>query len=349
VQRYGKSGFDYAGDSSQDLHVWSEARQSIVVSASASTTLKARAIGNVTREFDMPAPAGMGLLRAWFKGLRIYQWVKNLLIFLAPAAAHKLGGASLSQCLVAFLAFGLAASGIYVINDLLDLESDRAHARKRKRPFASGVLPLSAGLVVAPLLVAAALALACTLNLRFVLVLLAYLVTTTAYSFWLKRKVFIDVAVLASLYTVRVVAGAMAINIGLSFWLLAMCGYGFLTLALVKRYAEITIMVAESKQRMAGRAYLQGDGPVIMALGTASGIAATLVLALYIDSQTAAAMYHHPTYLWGLCGLMTLAVGRLWIVAGRGEMHDDPIIYVAKDRICLSIMAVGAVAFALAV
>jgi 4-hydroxybenzoate polyprenyltransferase/phosphoserine phosphatase len=349
TQRYGQKGFDYVGDSSQDLLVWQEARQAILVSVRASTAMKARAYGNVTREFDMPALAWLGIARAWLNGLRVYQWVKNLLIFLAPAAAHKLNGASLTQCLIAFLAFGLAASGIYVLNDLLDLESDRAHARKKRRPFASGVLPLSAGLVVAPLLVASALGLSATLNFKFMAVLAAYLVATTAYSFWLKRKVFIDVAMLASLYTVRVVAGAMAIEIGLSFWLLAMCGYGFLTLALVKRYAEITLMVAEGKKRMAGRAYVQGDGPVIMALGTASGIAATLVLALYIDSQTAAAMYHHPTYLWSLCGLMTLAVGRLWIVAGRGEMHDDPILYVAKDRICLSIMAVGAVAFTLAV
>jgi len=347
--RFGVRGFAYAGNSADDLAVWAEAGEAIVVDAPAGVTAKARAAGPIAREFDNERPTVAAQLKLWIRALRLYQWVKNLLIFLAPLAAHALDNqTTLLQCVGAFFAFGFAASSIYIINDLLDLPSDRVHARKRRRPFAAGDLSVLSGLIVAPVVALLAIALGAMVGAKFLIVLLVYLVTTTAYSTVLKRKLFVDVAALASLYTLRVVAGAAAISIPLSFWLLALCAYGFLSLALLKRYAELMLAAAEGKQKIAGRGYGPGDTPVVLALGAASGLVATLVTALYIDSQTAQINYAHPQALWSLVGLMTLGLGRIWLIAGRGQMHDDPIIFVARDRFCLGLVALGVVASILA-
>lgn len=349
VERYGVRGFDYAGNDRPDLAVWQQARKAIVVGASSSVATDARASAAVSREFE-PALSIVQRLRAWIKAFRMYQWVKNLLVFVAPAAAHKIvEPATLGAGILAFLAFGLAASAVYIINDLLDLPSDRRHPRKRRRPFASGQLTITAGLVAAPILLAAAFAIGATLSIGFILTLLAYLACTTAYSVWLKRKTFIDVATLAALYTLRVVAGAMAVGIGLSFWLLAVCAYGFLGLALLKRYAELREAEVEGRGAAAGRGYVTGDLPVVLALGVGSSLIATLVTALYIESYASQALYSHPEWLWGLVGLMLLGMGRMWLIAGRGAMHDDPIVFVARDRWCLLLIVLAAAAVAIAV
>jgi 4-hydroxybenzoate polyprenyltransferase len=290
-----------------------------------------------------------GPLASWVRELRLYQWVKNLLVFVAPLAAHRLSDpATLGPTVVAFFAFGFAASAIYVVNDLVDLDADRVHPRKRRRPFASGALPLLGGFVAAPLLLAAAAALALGVGATFVLVLAAYVVLTTLYSLWLKRKLFVDVATLACLYTLRVVGGAAAGGFGVSFWLLALCAYGFLSLALLKRYSELVSMRATGDVAAAGRGYVAGDTPLVLALGASSGLAATLVMALYVDSQASQLMYRHPEFLWSLVALMTVAIGRLWLKAERGLMHDDPIVYVARDRFSLVLVAVALVAVWLA-
>ncbi|WP_139826154.1 UbiA family prenyltransferase [Derxia lacustris] len=347
--QFGARGFAYAGNSSDDLAVWAEAGESIVVEAPAAVTAKARAAGTVAQEFDNRPASALTRLRLWVRALRLYQWVKNLLIFLAPLAAHVLDSrTTLLQCLVAFAAFGCAASSIYLVNDLLDLPADRAHPRKRLRPFAAGDLPVMAGMLAAPLVALLAIGLGALVGPRFLVVLLIYLVTTTAYSTLLKRKLFVDVATLAALYTLRVVAGAAAVGVALSFWLLALCAYGFLSLALLKRYAELVLMTAAGKTTVAGRAYGPGDTPVVLALGAAAGMVATFVTAFYIDSQTAHAQYRHPEFLWSLVALMTLGLGRIWLKAGRGEMHDDPIVFVARDRFCLTLVGLGVLASMLA-
>jgi 4-hydroxybenzoate polyprenyltransferase len=349
AQRFGDRGFDYAGNDRPDVSVWKRARAAIVVGATPSVTAAAHANATVEREFD-PAPGAFARLRSWIRALRLYQWIKNVLVFVAPAAGHVLfEWPTLQTVLLAYLAFGLAASGVYLMNDLLDLPSDRRHPRKRSRPFASGALPLAAGLVVSPALVVAALLLAAAINLQFLLVLLVYLACTTAYSMWLKRRTFIDVAMLAALYTLRVVAGAAAVGLGLSFWLLAVCAYGFLGLALLKRYSELRSMETEGRGDVAGRGYVTSDVPVVLALGVGASLLATLVTALYIESYAGMALYSRPEMLWILVGLMLLGVGRLWLKAGRGQMHDDPIVFVARDRWSLALVACGAVAVLLAI
>ena len=334
VNWFGERGFDYAGNDASDLAVWNHARNAVIVGASERTARAARRIATVTREFA-PGPSLGTRLKLWMKALRLYQWVKNLLIIVAPAASHMLlQPTAFRLTALAFLALGLTASGVYLTNDLLDLESDRRHPRKRERPFAAGTLPLSSGIVAAPVLILSGLAIGSLVSAAFLATLVAYLIVTTAYTVWLKRKPFIDVAVLASLYTLRVVAGAAAIGIGLSFWLLAVCVYGFLGLALLKRYAELHVMEKEGERGAAGRGYGTGDMPVLLALGVGTSLLATLVAALYIDSPSSRALYAHPEALWLIVCLMILGVGRLWLKAGRGEMHDDPVVFVARDRWC---------------
>ncbi len=343
VARYGERAFDYAGHSSADLRVWQHARQGILVGARRRVAQAARASTHVVLEFE-PAPGLRVQIATWARALRLYQWVKNLLIFVAPAAAHMLQQpGTLAASGLAFLVFGLASSGVYLINDSLDLASDRAHPRKRHRPFAAGTLPLSRGLVVAPLLLATALAIGLTVSTAFFACLCVYVAVTTAYSLWLRRKAFMDTAVLAALYTLRVVAGAAATGIALSFWLLAVCAYGFLGLALVKRYSELHPMNAAAMGDATGRGYRPGDMPVVLALGVGASLLATLVTALYIDSPASDALYAHPELLWLLVILMLLGVGRIWLMGGRGEMHDDPIVFVTKDRWSLLLLALSAV------
>ena len=348
VQRYGVGGFDYAGNDRPDLDVWRHARGAILVGARPSLARAARRVTRVEKEFE-PTASMPGQLKAWIRALRLYQWVKNLLIFLAPAAGHVIfEPLPMQASLLAFLSFGLAASGTYLINDLLDLTSDRRHVRKRRRPFASGALPLAAGMAVAPGLLVLAFVIAIHVNAPFAVVLAAYVVATTTYSLWIKTKPFLDVATLAALYTVRVVAGAVAVGIELSFWLLAVCMYGFLGLALLKRYSEVVYAEGSPSHRVSGRGYSRQDNPVILALGVGSSLLATLVTALYIDSQAGQRLYSHIEFLWCLVGLMLLGTGRLWVVSGRGEMHDDPIVFIAKDKWSLGLLALAVLSILLA-
>ncbi|MBS0590908.1 MAG: UbiA family prenyltransferase, partial [Proteobacteria bacterium] len=288
VERYGERGFDYAGNARPDIAVWRSARRAIVVNASEGLAASAAAVTDI----DEVLPREAGGLRVWLKALRLHQWLKNLLVFLPLLASHKLfqfDAALLS--LFAFIAFGLCASGVYVLNDLLDLESDRNHPRKRLRPFAAGALPLASGLVAAPSLTVAAFALALAVGAKFALVLFGYWLLTLAYSFRLKRIAMLDTVVLAALYTVRIVAGTAAIHSALSFWLLAFSMFLFLSLALVKRYTELHGLAQQGRNRTDGRGYEVDDLSLIQSLGGASGYLAVLVLALYINSAASEVLY----------------------------------------------------------
>jgi len=352
VQRFGERQFDYAGNAADDLPVWRRARKAIVVGASGSVTQRARAVAEVEREFDPPR-TGQALiwttLWTWIRALRLYQWVKNLLVFVAPIAAHTLFEPPvLSSSVAAFLAFCLAASGVYLINDLLDLASDRQHPRKRLRPFAQGTLSLSTGFLVALALIGSSFLIGARLNPMFLLVLSIYLVLTLLYAFWLKRVMFVDAATLASLYTLRLVAGTAAVEMGLSFWLLGVCVYGFLSLALLKRYSELVMLRANGGGLAGGRGYRGEDEPIVRTIGVAAGLIASLVMALYIDSSASHTLYARPDYLWALVVLMTLGVGHIWMKAGRGAVHDDPIVFLVQDRFSLLLLAVGILFVALA-
>lgn len=343
---YGNRGFDYAGDSRADLAVWKQARRAIVVNAGALVAGQAARLCEVERAF----PKEGHPFRSWIKALRLYQWLKNLLVFLPLLAAHRLlDRVALADCALAFLAFGLCASGTYLLNDLLDLQADRRHPRKRKRPFASGSLSLLQGMIVMPLLVAAAFLLAAGLSGKFALVLLSYLFLTLAYSFRLKRVVMLDVVVLAALYTVRIVAGTVAIHVNYSFWLLAFSMFIFLSLAMLKRYTELLTLLDSGEKMAGGRGYAVDDLPLIQSLGAASGYISVLVLALYINSTASQALYHRPHVLWLVCPLMLYWISRAWVVAHRRQMHDDPIVFAVSDRVSLAslVLVVAAVAAAL--
>ena len=336
--------FDYAGNSRVDLAIWPSAREAIVVSATPGVLARARALGHVTRVFELPRA---GLLEL-AKELRIHQWLKNVLVFIPLVAGHQLGElASSLHAVFAFIAFGLCASGVYVLNDLLDLQSDRQHPRKRNRPFASGTLSLKFGVVLAVVLPPVAFAFAASvLPVAFVLVLAIYLATTLAYSLWAKNRVIVDVLFLAGLYTLRIIGGAAATGIELSFWLLAFSTFLFLSLALVKRYSEMIGVRNAGKRSASGRDYSVADMSVLQSLGTSSGLLAVLVLALYINSPEVHVMYRDPRMLWLLCPVLLYWVSRIWMKSHRGELHDDPVVFAATDRasqLCMVLCAGGIV------
>lgn len=332
VERYGQGGFDYVGDSRADLPVWAAARQAIVVGG-AGLAKAAAQVTAVGCHFP-PPPRAAALLTA----LRPHQWVKNLLLFLPLVAAHHLSdGPRLLAVVLAFGLFSLTASAVYLLNDLLDLPADRAHPRKRQRPFAAGTLPLAWGALLSPLLILTALGLSLLfLPPLFTLILVGYTLLTTAYSFGLKRKPVVDVLLLAALYTVRVIAGAAAVAIVPSFWLLAFSLFIFLSLALAKRYTELDSLRQRGELTAAGRGWHVDDLPLVQSLGTGAGLAAVLVLALYIDSAPARQLYATPQVLWLVCPLLLYWISRLWFKTHRGEMHDDPVVFALRDRVSLA-------------
>jgi 4-hydroxybenzoate polyprenyltransferase len=346
VGAYGEHGFDYVGNEARDLAIWAHARRAYVVNASTALAERAGTISEVA----VSLPRRRAGVRVWLKALRLHQWAKNALVFAPLLAAHKLLQApALANAVAAFLIFGLCASGVYVLNDLLDLAADRSHPRKRKRPFAAGRLPLTAGLAVAPTLIVVAFIAAYVLTPRFALVLLGYYVLTLAYSFKLKQISMLDVLVLAALYTLRIIAGTVAIHVASSFWLLAFSMFLFLSLALVKRYTELMAQRDTGKDATPGRGYALADAGLLASLGGASGYLSVLVLALYIDSTASAALYRHPQWLWLMCPLLLYWVSRVWIIAHRGAMDDDPVVFAIKDTVSRIVLVLAAAVVVVAI
>lgn len=332
---FGDDGYDYAGNAEVDLDVWRHARKGWVVNASHKLAEKARGLCDVEVHLGAVKPN----FRTWVKAIRLHQWLKNLLVLIPLLASHRLlDPTALAQSTVAFLAFGLCASGVYVLNDLLDLASDRQHPSKRNRPFASGSIPLAHGMLAAPLLTLAGFALALSVTPLFAGVLFVYYATTLGYSLAFKRMVMIDVVVLAGLYTIRIIGGAVAISSSLSFWLLAFSMFLFLSLAMLKRHTELASMLADGRKQASGRGYTVDDLALVQSLGGASGYLAVLVFALYINSPESLALYHHPKLLWLICPFLLYWISRMWIVAHRGRMDDDPVVFAVTDRGSLAVI-----------
>jgi 4-hydroxybenzoate polyprenyltransferase len=339
-ERFGKRGFDYAGNSSVDFAVWSEARQAIVVNAGEGVTRQAGRLTEVSRVFN---PRGGGL-RAALREMRPHQWVKNLIIFVPLITSHRfVESALVVRALLAFAAFSLCASGVYVLNDVLDLESDRQHETKKLRPLASGDLPLSAGLGLIPALFGLGAVTAAFLPWDFSVVLALYVVLTTSYSWKLKRVVLLDVFVLAGLYTIRLIAGHAATKIEYSFWLLAFSMFFFLSLALLKRFTELAALRQSNKRGPAGRGYVASDLELVAMLGIGSGFLAVLVMALYVKSPEldVQQLYRYPLLLLMMCPLLLFWVSRAWLIAHRGQMHDDPVVFALKDKVSYLIGALA--------
>ena len=272
----------------------------------------------------------------YLQALRIHQWLKNLLLFTPIIAAHQLDNWQVLKILfLAFYSFSFCASAVYIINDLLDIESDRQHSHKCMRPFASGVIPISMGGFLVPLLLLLSMLISLFVGPIFLHYLACYFFTTCAYSCGLKRWAYIDCIILALPYTLRMIAGAVAANIERSFWLLSFSVCLFLSLAFMKRYAELETQLLDRKQKIYGRGYYSTDACLVKILGIASGFAAILVLMLYINSNAILKLYRNPTVIWGAVPIISFWLSRMWMQAHRGNIHDDPLLFALKDKISL--------------
>ncbi len=315
IDSFGERGFDYAGNAKVDLDVWRHADGIILVAAEAGVQEQAGKLGRIKEIFPGP-PVG---LLTYFKALRLHQWVKNLLIFVPLALSHQVNDLGLLlQAGLAFFAFGLCASSIYLLNDLLDLPADRRHSSKRHRPLAAGVLSIKQASLLIPALLLLGFTIALALPVEFLLVLTFYFLITLAYSLWFKQAALVDVLVLAALYTLRIIAGTAAVGVEYSFWLLAFAMFLFLSLALVKRYSELLAQPEDNDQLLHGRGYRVGDLDILSQFGSSSGYMAVLVLAFYINSSEIRLLYTYPEAVWMLCPILLYWISRAWLLARRG-------------------------------
>ena len=344
--------FSYVGNALPDLLLLQHCQEPMVANPTASLRASLRKAGiTPIRTFTERASP----LKAWLKAIRLHQWAKNTLLFVPLLLAHTLAPGLVAGVVLAFLSFGLCASATYIINDLLDLEADRQHPRKRRRPFAAGDLSVLSGVVVVALFFAASFVLALLVPtvvarlspdfalvkpLHFLLWLGIYLVTTLAYSLRLKRSVLVDVIALSGLYTIRIVAGSAATGVAVSTWLGGFSIFFFLSLAFVKRFAELENLRERGGVTAGGRGYHVTDIEQLRSFGTASGYASVVVLTLYISNLDAAQLYRHTHRLWLLVPALLLWISRLWLVASRGLLNEDPVVYAITDRRSLLLGAV---------
>jgi 4-hydroxybenzoate polyprenyltransferase/phosphoserine phosphatase len=334
--------WEYVGDSRADLAVWRRADRVVCAST------RARIIQKVKSEF----PSALFLRGEgssafpWIKALRVHQWMKNVLVFVPLVLAHKwmsVSGWLNAGC--AAVALSLCASGVYVLNDLLDIESDRMHLRKRQRPFASGQLNILSGLIAIPLLFAAAFCVSWLVIPDFTLILGIYLLITTAYSYRLKALALVDILLLAILYTLRIIAGGVATGVNVSQWLICLSMFLFLSLACVKRFSELLLVKAQNEHRTWGRGYSVGDLEQIASFGSASGYIAALVMALYVSSKEISVLYAHPTVVWLAVPLLLYWISRIWLLARRGLVHDDPLVFALQDKVTYAVCLIGVLIF----
>lgn len=348
VEGYGQGGFDYVGNSQADVPVWRAARRAYLVSSNPALIAQVGALGKLAQRWDDGRPPRhLALLRA----ARPHLWVKNLLLLVPLLVAHRYGdGASLAAALLALLVFSLATSSVYLLNDLADLAEDRRHRRKRQRPCAAGDLSLLDAWLAWPLLLLTAFGIgSMALPWSFLALLAGYFLATLAYSLWLKRLVLVDVLTLAGLYTLRIFAGALVIGVPVSFWLLAFSLFFFLSLAFLKRFSELkSTRLGNKASALPGRGYRQEDLEMVSSLGTGAGYLSILVLALYIQDQHTAQLYHRPEFIWLACPLLWWWLSRAWLIAHRGEMRDDPVLFALQDRGSWTVAAGFLLAFGLA-
>lgn len=326
VERYGAGGFDYLGNGTVDIPAWLAAGRAIVAGAPRSVVREARrqlqSVNELTSE-------GQSLARAIVRAMRPVQWIKNLLVFVPLITSHQLLQLDrLSAAVATFIAFCCAASAVYVCNDLLDIQADRQHPRKRFRPFAAGVLSIPQGVLMSALLTAGAAIISLTSTTADVFgVLLLYVLASTLYSVWIKKHAIFDVFLLTGLYVLRVFAGGLAAGVVLSTWLLGFALFLFLSLALLKRYTELAAM----EGKLVGRGYSARDEPWLLISGIMAAYMSAVVLALYVASPDVQSLYESPRRLWGLCPLMLMWFSKIWLNASRRTLTDDPIREALTD------------------
>ncbi|MEQ9495431.1 MAG: UbiA family prenyltransferase [Deltaproteobacteria bacterium] len=341
TERFGEGAFDYIGDTDADFPLWKASGRAFVANASSSMLAKAKAqVGEV----EAVGTRSGSKVKAIVKALRPHQWMKNVLLFVAPLLGHIRDIETWVHVLIAFFAFSFTASSVYVLNDLLDLDSDRQHRTKKNRPFASGALSIPFGLLMFPLAMGSGIGLSLVfLPLKFTGALLGYLVLTTAYSVWLKRKLMVDVLMLASLFTYRVLSGGVAADVTVSFWLLGFSMFFFLGLAFVKRFSELVATMEKDVDKVPGRGYWVSDIDIIRSVGPSSGLMAVLVFCLYMNSPEVQSLYAQPTALWGIAPILLYWIMRVWFLASRNQLHDDPVLFAVRDKISIfaGFLAVG--------
>ncbi|MBL8309457.1 MAG: UbiA family prenyltransferase [Burkholderiales bacterium] len=336
AEKFADTGFDYIGDSRADQPVWAAAQEKLSVSD---------VVPAGGRQLAPPEPTGV---QTWARLLRVRHWVKNTLVFVAPLAAHQWNNAAMWQPVIAaFVAFCCVCSAIYVINDLFDLDADRAHPSKQHRPLAAGVLPLATAAAIAVFLALAGLAISATAGVGVAVVVALYVALNAAYTLWIKRQPVYDVFCLAGLYTLRIVAGAIAAGVPLSAWLAAFSVFAFLSLALLKRAADIDRLAPD--ERLPGRGYSGRDAAFVNAFGVSSAMAACLVLALYVAGDQVSALYGNPLWLWGMVAVVLLWLARMWRTAMSGAMDDDPVLFATRDIVSWGCAAATALCLALAI
>jgi 4-hydroxybenzoate polyprenyltransferase/phosphoglycolate phosphatase-like HAD superfamily hydrolase len=332
AEKFGQYNFVYAGNSIADLPVWEKAHAGVIVTSSKHVLSQAVTVTNVIKRFSSKRISLQILLRA----LRYHQWVKNILLFTPLIAAHLITDINfVFASIIAFISFSLITSGVYVLNDLLDLSSDRRHFTKKNRPFAAGDLSLTIGLILALTLFIFGFGLARFLPFNFTSWLFIYITLNLFYSLFLRQEILIDVMLLAFLYTLRIFAGASAINISVSIWLMVFSFFLFLGLALLKRFSGLQPAPNESY----GRGYLAQDSQPISQLGIASGFTAALVLSLYIKSPVVSELYSQAIILWIEVPLLILWVSRLWLLAHRGRIKEDPLVFTMHDTVSYMLLA----------
>ena len=331
--------FVYAGDSAADLKIWEHAEAAILIGRPPGTRFLQH-MAPIEREF----PATRAGVAVWLKALRLHQWLKNLLIFVPLLTAFAFfDSRSILAAAVAFIAFSCAASATYLMNDLLDLDSDRQHPRKRNRPLASGHITIIQVLGMTGALLVCSLLLATVVSSTFLILLVAYITLTSAYSWLFKHYVLMDVLMLAALYTLRILAGSVAIGVVTSSWLLAFSIFMFFGLALVKRCSELVALTQSARNKTSGRDYRVNDLEVLWPMGIGASLCSVVVFGLFINTDEMQSRYESPQLMWlvGLCLLYWL--GRIWIKTARGEMHDDPLVFALQDfgsRVTITVMVI---------
>lgn len=331
VAKYGEYRYDYIADSVSDIPVWLSANQAYIINPKYYIEKKLKKKIN----YIPISTSRKNRLSNIFKEIRVYQWLKNLLLFIPLLLAHKIDEPEKwLSLIIAFFSFCFTASFVYLLNDLLDLESDRHHPRKCKRPIASGNLSIGFAILSSPLFLCASFLLSLLfLPFYFTLVLFIYLVLTSLYSLVLKRIYLIDIILLSSLYTIRLIAGAYAVDVPISYWLLAFSMFIFYSIAIVKRYTELIVMLEENKTYIKGRGYSIADMSLLRNIGTTSGFVSVLVFILYVNSEEIRVLYKNPEFLWPVAICILIWISRIWFIAHRGLMHDDPVVFMSKDKI----------------
>ena len=332
VNKYGEKNFVYIGDSKADLAVWKKAKKSVSINCSTSLCKK---IEKINSNYEHLSKKKIDYY-SYLKTMRLYQWIKNLLIFLPIFAAHQVNISNITTSIIAFFAFSFFASSVYIVNDLLDLNADRNHLIKKKRPLASSHISIFHGEILAFVLIIIGLILGSYLGLSFILILLVYYFFSTIYSLSLKKFVIIDICFLALLFTLRIIAGSFATEIDISFWLIAFSIFIFFSLASVKRQAELVNAKKTGETDIWRRSYNVNDLQIISAISLNAGYISVMIMALYINSPSVTELYNNPIMLWGICFILLYWVTRIVFLTNRGIIkNDDPIIFAIKDKISL--------------